>query len=319
VIAAPKGEAMEVNHPIMDCKDIKALLSAIVDGELDHQTQHEAERHLADCAACRDVVNEAEALNNFIALDAQRMMWPVGLPAGFEQAVLRQTVYAEAYEFAGRRWTSWLGWVAAAASLMLAVSVWFVSKQTAAPTYTPIIAQAPTNPVAAPARAVAYPVSGRSWTYEGGLPANSLRVSAGTTDDFNASSTASSHGAVMQASMWREADADPISRDDADTLYAASNLLGMLNNSDLDSFRDIERIRQIAEYDELLDRLAESRTRLTPADRAVVLAAESVLLRVVNGPLSVEDLHLLNETVASLDLPTQVEAISHRGLQWSSL
>ena len=44
----------------MDCTDIKAMLSGLVDDELDAPTRHQAERHLANCKACRSLVSEAE-------------------------------------------------------------------------------------------------------------------------------------------------------------------------------------------------------------------------------------------------------------------
>src|SRR5687767_3970761 len=112
-----------------DCQDIKALLSGLVDGELDQEKRHHAERHLAECKPCRNLVDETERLNEMVALDAQRLLWPIGLPAEFEDRVLRRTLYADAYQFAGRRWTSWLGWVAAAAALLLAASIWLIDRQ----------------------------------------------------------------------------------------------------------------------------------------------------------------------------------------------
>ena len=110
-----------------------------------------------------------------------------------------------------------------------------------------------------------------------------------------------------------------INREDAETLYATSNLLDTLNRADLSSFADVERIRQIAVYDDLLPRLAKVRANLSPAERPVVLAAESVLLRVVNGPLDLQDLRELHDTVAALDLSSEVGAISNRWQPASSL
>jgi hypothetical protein len=289
----------------LDCKDIKALLSGLVDGELDATTQHQSERHLAGCKPCRDLVNEAESLNALISMDARRLAAPAGLPVGFENAVLRQTVFAEAYQFAGRKWTSWMGWMAAAACLGLAVSMWFVNPRTLSP--QPIARNTVTPDSSAALRAANYSTSGRSWTYDGGLSPDALRF------------VTNGDSATVVPAAFDQPQREHISREDSDTLYAASNLLAMLQHADHESFADVDRIRQIAEYDELLDRLAESRDRLTASDRAAVMAAEGVLLRVVNGPVSLDDLRALSGTVASMNLPAQVESISARWSPASSL
>ena len=310
----------------LDCKDIKALLSGYIDGELDQSTRHQADRHLAGCAPCQNLVEETERLNTLIALDAQRTMWPAGLPAGFEDKVLGQTIYAEAYQFAGRSWTSWLGWVAAAACLLLAASIWFLNLGSLNH-QGGTIALAPNKPVEQPMYAFHdNSRAGRSWTYEGTMPLESLvsarKPSISEADHENIELVSNDHEAVIvQTPFTRPAPdvLEPIAEDDAQTLYATSNLLAMLAHADVNSFADVERIRAIAEYDDLLARLAESRDRLNVEDRPAVLAAESVLLRVVNGPLSTDDLLSLHNTVASLELADQIEAISERGSVATSL
>ena len=49
------------------------------------------------------------------------------------------------------------------------------------------------------------------------------------------------------------------------------------------------------------------------------MAAESVLLRIVEGPLNLDDVRMLHDTVAKLDLHTRVHAISNRWPVASSL
>lgn len=291
----------------LDCKDIKALLSGLVDGELDAPTRHEVERHLADCKACRDMVSHAERLNEMVALDAQRNLWPVGLPAGFEEAVLRRTIYGEAYQFAGRRWTSWLGWVAAAACLLLALSAWVLQQQqrlTRGGPRGPVVSSVESHAGAMPAAYM------RSWTSDRPQQADP------SADEWDPAlrRTVDEELALVQpilASRIESADAF-IAPEDADTLYAASNLLVMLGQAREGGFADIERIRAIAEYDDLLERLASTRERLSPEDRATVMAAESILLRIVNGPLNLEDARLLQQTAQTLRLAVQLQAMSDR-------
>ena len=107
----------------MDCTDIKALLSGLVDGVVPDGQRHVAERHLAGCGTCRGLLDEAEAVNRLIVLDAESGGRD-GLPPGFMAAVLDRTVHAATHDRGRGGWTSWLGWLAAAASLLLAASLW---------------------------------------------------------------------------------------------------------------------------------------------------------------------------------------------------
>ena len=86
----------------------------------------------------------------------------------------------------------------------------------------------------------------------------------------------------------------------------------MLSLSDLTSFADAEQIRQIAEYDELLQRLAETRNRLPEVDQQLVLVAESMLARIIVGPLAMEDLRVMQDAARRLDLARRLESISER-------
>ncbi|MCI0676577.1 MAG: anti-sigma factor [Phycisphaerales bacterium] len=295
----------------LDCKDIKAMLSGLVDDEVDRDTRHAAERHLADCPGCRELVNEAESINQMLAMEAERALSPAGLPAGFAEAVLGQTVYAEAYNFAGRRWTSWLGWVAAAACLLLSLSIWVLNQGGGS-----LIAGGPRGADPLPPGLQGTRGSShltRSWTFDGPLPGASAQ------DEQTNAAIDEQLARYQPAALEVDFSSQNLSQDDADTLYAASNLLTMLSRADASSFADAERVRQIAEYDEILERLESVRERLSAQDRAVVLAAESVLLRIVNGPLSLGDLTMLRETVKSLELAAHVQAISDRWFAAASL
>ena len=295
----------------LDCKDIKALLSGLVDDEVDADTRHQAERHLADCSACRAMINQAERINEMVVLEAQRELLTVGLPAGFEEAVLRRTVYADAYQFAGRRWTSWLGWIAAAACLLLATALWFLDRQRAG--FGDQFAEGPEN-----RSSLSSPLalsSARSFIYNGPLPDD---AAPGAIDPETANRV-DNELASFQPTLASLTRTSNLSADDEDTLSAASNLLDMLARADLGSFQDVERIRTIAAYDNILERLAETRRHVDSADRPAVMAAESVLLRVVQGPLNLDDVRLLHDSVAAMDLPKQIGDMSDRGAVSSSL
>ena len=303
----------------LDCQDIKAILSGLVDDEVDSATRHAAERHMAECKPCRDLLTQAESLNELVALDAQRNLWPVGLPAGFEDAVLSRTVYGDAYQFAGRQWTSWLGWVAAAACLLLSLSIWFLDRQRSAvvPQYVEHIPQARTTNAMANADLL------RSWTSDAEFPQEMLAWRSHAADasgDALIDELIDEQLALVQpVGLRSDLRSQPLSSEDELTLHAAANVLAMLSQADLSSFADVERVRRIAEYDDLLNRLGEARGHVSAADRPIVLAAESILLRIVNGPLDLDDVRMMNETVAALDLAAQLEAMGGRWQTASSL
>ena len=146
----------------------------------------------------------------------------------------------------------------------------------------------------------------RSWVYDGAVLASNTTVDEATRRAIDAELEDALPARTALAAM---AQRGTLSIDDSDTLHAASVLLDLLADSDLRDFADIERAREIAVYDEMPQRLADVRSRLHPADRAAVMAAESILLRIVNGPLDMNDARLLRDSVASLNLAAQVGAI----------
>ena len=130
----------------MDCTDIRVLLSGLIDDEVDGDTRHAAERHLAECAECRALIDEAESLNQLIVTSTAGADGIEPLSPDFIGNVLSRTVYARP---TSRRsttdWTSWLGWFAAAAALLMAVVLWF-DDQRVTPEDIPVIRSASVSP-----------------------------------------------------------------------------------------------------------------------------------------------------------------------------
>lgn len=269
----------------MDCTDVKALLSALIDDEVDGTTRHRAERHLVQCDACRSLITEAESIDELVVADALALE-PGELPVGFEGAVLGRTIYDRTRRPFAERWTTWLGWLAAAAAIALATTIWMIDRPgrvehaaTTGGTETTLLA-----PV----------VYG---------PAPALKASLFKDDRRSRGSGA---GAALTPIL------PGVSAEDGDTLFAASSVLELLAAADLEGFADVERIRRIVEYDDLLPRLASARERIPHADRPVVLATESILTRIVRGPLSTEDLQNLRETALRLELGSMTAQMSDR-------
>lgn len=295
-----------------DCTDIKAILSGLVDDEIDSETRHVAERHLSGCPGCRALVNEAEGLDDLIAMEAATLA-PRRLPEGFVDSVLSRTVYARLYEQAGWSWTNWLGWVAAAACLVLSATIWILDRQVLPKgPNSDVVARLPTPPL--PNRSTDESPYLRSTTFDGGV------LPVGYTQEFpldDATRKAIDDELALaqptSAALEQISQKPTIAPADAETLRNTAMVLGMLADSDLTTFKDVERVREIAAYDNLPQRLADVRSRLRPADRAVVMAAESIILRIVNGPMDLNDLRLLHDTVASMNLAKQVGTIGAGG------
>lgn len=310
----------------MDCQDIKALLSAIIDDELDAARRHATERHLADCAVCRAMVDEAEGLNDLIALDAQSRSGGASLPEAFERRVLQQTVYADGLSLRRLRWRAWSGWFAAAASLTLAAVVWMDNQHQPGTAGDPVAMSMPETMTDAlqPAsphhsqtvvRPATYTtgVNLRSQTFDGGLPADAFRARntalIDVTVPYDPVFERSGDAPIAAERTQRKT---PLDRDDAAALYSASLLIDMFATSDLPMERDLGQFREVIDADELLPRLAAARTRVPDADRPLVFAAEAVLMRLAHGPLSDDDAESLQEAVDRMDLVAMIEAMSER-------
>jgi hypothetical protein len=289
----------------LDCTDIKAMLSALIDDEADDADRHRAERHLAGCKECRELISEAERNDALVAATVAGDDLPGTIPAGFEAAVFARAAGADQIGVA-RRWTVWLGWFTAAAVILLSAALWWLDRP-----------QTMTGPLAADG-----PTGRSTWI----RPV--VNEVAQYPMDAPATSAPRSSAPVAQAAgpsrTWRVEDPAPraissLTRDDVETLEGVSLLLAMVRLSDEDGFAGIERARQVIEYDELLSRLSVVRTNLRAEDQPPVLAAESMLYRIVRGPLSVADVREMRQTISRLDLPQQIDAISGRWPSEASL
>ena len=281
-----------------DCTDIKAMLSAIVDDQLDADQRHQVERHLVNCKLCRKLLDEAEAVDALLALDigAPRL----ALPAGFEEAVLARTVQPQTLRFRDRRIVTFGGWLASAAAIALAMTIWIVDRRDDV-RFSPLMpgtgpAEIAPNPMLSYASNVT-----NSWIYEGPV-------------DVTAASTAeeAEEPAGPPEAIERIMQATIPSREDAETMYAAALALDRLRGANERSFGEIDVVRRIVEYDELLERLASAHQRLTAEDRAAVLAVESIFTRITRGPLSGEDIAEIGATIDTLELSERLARIGRR-------
>ena len=276
----------------LDCTDIKAMLSALIDDEADDADRYRAERHLAGCKECRELISEAERNDALVAAAVAGDDLPGGIPAGFEAAVLARATGVDRIG-AARRWTVWLGWFTAAAVILLSAALWWLDRP-----------QTMTGPLA-----VAPPTARSTW----------IRPVVNEVAQYPMDAPAAALSPTRRVEDPAPTTISSLTRDDAETLEGVSLLLAMVRLSDDDGFAGIERARKVIEYDELLPRLSVARANLPAEDRPPVLAAESMLYRIVRGPLSVADVREMRQTISRLDLPRQIDAISGRWPSAASL
>lgn len=300
----------------MDCADIKALLSGLIDDQVDPETRHLTERHISNCSSCRALMNEAESLDRLIAMEGENSFNQ--LPAGFEESVLSLTSPSSVIIPYHRRLSTWFGWMAAAASLALAMTIWVNDRQklidlSAGNFVVEIIPNPPNEVVMPPAVA---PVQVHNANYTRPVYGNHMNSFDDdfffVTDEENETSTVEAVRADSRR-LDELSDRLTISEDDALTLYTASILLEMIAHADTTTFADIEMARRIIEYDDVLQRLAEARDHLDPADLPALFAAESIFTRIVLGPIDINDLRRIRESVINLNLAVVIDELSDRG------
>ena len=281
----------------MDCTDIRALLSGIVDGELETNVQHAAERHLADCDECRSLIDEAEQLDALILDDATSIAGSAHLPKGFETRVLARTTRAGADAYA-RRWTTWAGWIAAAACLAMAVSIWVMDRRDGvrglSPTGSGVMAAT-----------LDYDA------YDTGQRLRSLPAELGDVVVLEADLP--DMAGLGYLNLGGIAPLAP-TRDEADALLMASILIGMLVDTESDADDGaFESYRQAIAYDGLPTRLERMTAHMSAEDSRVISAAGSILEKASTGSLDDNDLVLIREWSSSLDLVSELDRLSSLG------
>lgn len=300
----------------MDCADIKALLSGLIDDEVDPETRHLTERHISGCSSCRTLMNEAESLDGLIAMDGEMTFGQ--LPAGFEDSVLRLTGPSLDMTPYHRRLSTWFGWATAAAALTLALTIWVTDRQKMIDFNTDysVASDIPDLPIENFIPPVTAPAQVRTANYTRPVFGNHMNSFDDDFFNFTEDTDETPVAEVLQAdsrTLDELSDRSTISEDDALTLYTASILLDMVAHADTTTFADIEMVRRIIEYDDILTRLVATRDHLKPADLPALFAAESIFIRIALGPIDNHDLRRIRESVINLNLAVVMNGLSDRG------
>ncbi|MCA9295006.1 MAG: zf-HC2 domain-containing protein, partial [Phycisphaerales bacterium] len=303
----------------LDCADIRAMLSGLVDDELDTETRHFAERHLGQCRPCRRLLDEAEQLDAMMAEDFEAVA-AAPLPADFEAAVLsriRGTSHGRPdvnnndgpYRVRHWSWPNLVALTAAAAALVFSFIVWQRTAQSGTMPASPRETVALNDTGNADREHVETPDAGRygnnaAVRITGTAPeslAELVHVPAANPPAAPSAAEPMTPAPVMRLELPAapsdvqapyvlvgqfSADAfTPLAEVDPDVMYAASIALRRLLDAPEDSFEVVQQVRSIVEYDELLPRLMAARLAVAPAERPVLFAVESVLDSVATGPV----------------------------------
>lgn len=99
-----------------ECQDVQAVLSGLLDGELDADASHLAEAHLSQCRPCRDLLQQAEETDDLLRTTmARHESWPASLERRIRSEVFGVIDGAEVNHRRRRLlFAAWSGWSIAA-------------------------------------------------------------------------------------------------------------------------------------------------------------------------------------------------------------
>ena len=298
----------------MDCTDIKALLSALIDDCVESDTRHLAERHLADCQSCRTLIDETEAAEAMVAASVCDLSPIESLPDGFKANVLARTVYADEKTYQPHRWTTWLGWLAAAASLALALTIWVVDNSGNLPgPGKNVVFQDTTTDATIDVNDLA------NLSQQGSLNTYAVDDSRASFAELNRITMMPPSLHHLSVSMKSSTQFSPLSLDEIDTLDQTALLLMMLAQAPEQSLTEIEQIKRIAVYDELLPKLRNLRAKLAQEDRSNAFAAEQMLRSIIRGPISIQDVQDMRSDINEFNLPSLIDGIATFARQATTL
>ncbi|MCL4210664.1 MAG: zf-HC2 domain-containing protein [Phycisphaeraceae bacterium] len=338
---------------MVDCGDVAALLSGLIDDVVDARTRHLAERHIATCSACAAMLDRAEKLDGLLG-DALSLEAEQPLPVGFADAVFAETTRVQSFMTPSvsfkARWFAVSGWLAAAASLAFAVVLYVAGQR---PVQGPASGGGSMTASNSPADASAHQGATKTLTPSNASTRPHYRLGAeafsGIYDGYRppvttvtsgdgsggAHMVSMSHAAsplesdgenLLVKDRWgmfpvsvdrvvdrpAAAGAPRLTRADGETLYQVAQLLERVVNADERSMIDIETVRQIAEYDRVLEKLDGVLERLEPRDRTFVQAAVPIINQIVHGPVGDADVREMRGTIAARDLIGRIDRLSGR-------
>ena len=272
----------------MDCVDFKVLLSPYIDGELGADSRFAADRHLIECRTCRELLERAEANDAAIRLACERephLLEPVlataALPAGFERAVLDRAGLRRTIGW--RRTRGSLALFATAAALALAGALWVIwpSQQ-----------------------GEGREADGRS------LLAREGDGSAGAADFEQLDPHLHGPPKALRVRDLGNRSTPSLSADEAQCLHSAALLIESIVATPFENVAARGRLREMAIYDELTERLAAIQHRFDTLDRRFIAASQAVLLELQREHLDLSAWNALQDDLRSFELARQLEILA---------
>lgn len=266
----------------VDCVDFKVMLSPYLDGELASEARFAADRHLIECRDCRGLLERAEANDETIRelcqrdpAYAQHVAGPADLPQEFERAVLGRINRRQAVHW--RRMRGSLGLLAAAAAVALAAALWTI-----------------------------WPSGRKDGEFQNGNERVDLPGSNGEWEPL----ANGLHGPPMRVAQDAPRSIPNLSPDDTQALHATSLLLEEVLVTPFENIATRSRLREMAIYDELIDRLGQIQPHLDSITRRHIAAARAALFELQREHLDVGEWNDLQDDLRSLQLIRELEDLA---------
>jgi len=301
----------------MDCADIRALLSGLVDDEVDMDRRHRVERHLASCSACRQRLDDAERTDRELhaIVDA---MTDESLPRGFEEAVIVTATGAPMrFNEARRHWSliPWVAITASAAALALSFVVWQrTAFDQAEPTSITQRSESVDGPEAATidepdeVKSMVVPVRRDLDARAARTERTETRISSMHRLELPSAPqpvSTTSHTNVLVRTVTPDDDV-------SDALHAASQALRVIADASEGSFADVQHARRVVAYDELLPRLDDAMVHVTPEERFALIVVTDIFQDLMHGPMDMSDVRGLKQRASGPALRSALEAMVRR-------
>lgn len=269
----------------MDCVDFKVLLSPYIDGELGPEPRFAADRHLIECRECRSLLERAEANDEAIREICQRdplhaqqlseqMTGPVALPPNFEDAVLDRVRLRRTIRW--QRTRSSLALLTSAAAVALTAALWTI------------------------------------WPRQSGNGAgNGSRISEQLTGGDVEPLDPSLHGPPKSLRVRESNRSLPaLSPDEAQGLHTASLLIESIVATPFENVAARSRLREMAVYDELNERLGAIQPRFDTLDRRSIAATRAVLFELQREHIDLAAWNALQDDLRTFELSHQLEVLA---------
>ena len=261
----------EPSRPIA-CSELKAALSAYLDDELTRDERLRADAHLVGCGKCRDLVERAERLDDALRAQFARDLEQAASEVSLESVDTAAMQASVLAAIGPRPRRSWLPRLAIAAGIVAAAAATIVFWKAGDRSD----ALAPLGP-----------------------------------GQFASSTDAGSRGVEPVAAPRREAIAlASLDADERQLLYSTSVILTNLKREGFERSASATQLREVARYDELVDRLDGVLGKVAPEDRATVAFARETIEHFIESASNPDRLDEIRRDLERTDIDQRLTTLS---------